>query len=197
VLPSACGQLSFVPQATFNRPIIVKLGVSTSERNFDFYLSQANLLVNFLEKQCGWTLVRMAEQIGQRSNPTPIAAYQLKNSDVLSGKKFSDAIAAGIWPAEFWPEDGGQVVLHSLPKQDFYQIPAGSLKSALVSNLWFAGKCIGAEWLALASARVIGTCWQTGYAAGKLAAAQALGFSIVQTVAELHTSQGGTKLDER
>ena len=36
-------------------------------------------------------------------------------------------------------------------------------------NLWAAGKCLSADALAHASARVAGTCWAMGEAAGKAA----------------------------
>ena len=38
-----------------------------------------------------------------------------------------------------------------------------------IDNLFFAGKNISATNKAIASARVMGTCLQTGYAAGKIA----------------------------
>ena len=54
-------------------------------------------------------------------------------------------------------------------------VPAGCLESGEVSNLFFAGKIISADEKAIASARVIGTCLGTGYAAGLLAAYKVLG----------------------
>jgi hypothetical protein len=53
---------------------------------------------------------------------------------------------------------------------DHYLIPAGTLVSKYVDNLFFAGRNMSATERAIASARVIGTCLSTGYASGKLAA---------------------------
>ena len=38
-------------------------------------------------------------------------------------------------------------------------------------NLWAAGKCLSADRYAQASARVVGSCWAKGEAAGTAAAA--------------------------
>jgi hypothetical protein len=62
-----------------------------------------------------------------------------------------------------------------LPENDFYSIPAGCLESGEKENLFFAGKIISAGEKAIASARVIGTCLGTGYAAGVLASFKAKG----------------------
>jgi len=48
--------------------------------------------------------------------------------------------------------------------------------------LFFAGKLISASEKAIASARVIGTCLGTGYAAGVLAAYKALGNSESEAI---------------
>jgi len=53
---------------------------------------------------------------------------------------------------------------------DYYLIPAGALVSKHLNNLFFGGRTISATERAIASARVIGTCLSTGYAAGVLAA---------------------------
>jgi len=53
---------------------------------------------------------------------------------------------------------------------DGYWISAGMLVSRHLDNLFFAGRGLSATEAAMASARVIGTCLGTGYAAGSLAA---------------------------
>ena len=52
-------------------------------------------------------------------------------------------------------------------------IPLRCLKSAEIPGVFFAGRCISATHEALASVRVMGTCFATGQAAGKAAAAYA------------------------
>lgn len=57
-----------------------------------------------------------------------------------------------------------------LPENDFYDIPYGTLLSKTVENLIVSGRCISATHIAMASARVIGTCFAIGEAAGTAAA---------------------------
>jgi hypothetical protein len=51
-----------------------------------------------------------------------------------------------------------------------YGIPLGALASNDFSNLWLAGRTLGADPAAYASARVMGTAFATGHAAGVAAA---------------------------
>jgi len=51
---------------------------------------------------------------------------------------------------------------------DYYEIPQECLISNQIDNLFFAGRNISADDSAIASARVIGTCLQTGWSVGEL-----------------------------
>ena len=77
-----------------------------------------------------------------------------------------------------------------LPLDDYYEIPAGALQSKDFENLFFAGRGIAAENKAIASARVIGTCLGTGFAAGWLAAGQSRGVDRQTSVLELRRECG-------
>jgi hypothetical protein len=68
-------------------------------------------------------------------------------------------------------------------------VPAGCLRVAGVDGLFVAGRAISATERAVASARVIGTCLGTGYAAGRLAAAHALGRSADEAIAAVREEQ--------
>jgi hypothetical protein len=72
---------------------------------------------------------------------------------------------------------------------DFYQVPAGCLQSAHIDNLFFAGRNISATDAAIASARVMGICLQTGYAAGCLAAATASNIPLSNAVKQIQNDQ--------
>jgi hypothetical protein len=107
--------------------------------------------------------------------PTPRAGrmimgqYLLTGADVLSGRKFPDAVARGAWPIEQWDAQG--VVRFKYPPPGTrYEIPARALRAAPIENLFMAGKTISADADAIASARVMGCCLATGAAAGNLAA---------------------------
>ena len=89
---------------------------------------------------------------------------------------------------EIWSQ-AKRVELHALPEGDYYDIPAGSLISSGIDNLYFGGRCISATDMAIASARVIGTCLQTGYAAGKLASSKIKGQSTEQAILQLQREQ--------
>jgi hypothetical protein len=93
----------------------------------------------------------------------------LTGEDVLAGRKFPDVVARCAWPIEQWSADGVARFKY-LPVGAHYAIPARSLRSAKVENLFMAGKTISADADAIASARVMGCCLATGAAAGNLAA---------------------------
>jgi len=117
------------------------------------------------------SLQSIAPEIGIRTGVRPVGKYILTEDDILSCKKFDSAIANCSWPIEEWDEQTG-LQIHYFNQNEYYQIPADCLKSLHLSNLFFAGRNISATDGAIASARVIGICLQTGFAAGILAAAE-------------------------
>lgn len=107
-------------------------------------------------------------QLGIRIQQRSKGKYILTKKDVLTCRKFNNGIALGAWPIEEWHNDG-KISMEYFEPEDAYMIPADCLMSNEIDNLFFAGKNISATTKAIASARVIGTCLQTGYAAGKIA----------------------------
>jgi len=134
------------------------------------------------------TLQHVASEVGVRVGVRPVGKYILTEEDVLSCKKFDTAIANCSWPIEEWKEDKG-VVMHYFNHDDFYQIPADCLKSSQISNLFFAGRNISATDEAIASARVIGICLQTGYAAGMLASDNIINTPSLNTIKAIQAKQ--------
>ncbi len=128
----------------------------------------------------------VAPEAGIRTGPRNKGKYLLTEDDVLSCRKFSDAIAKGTWPVEYW-SPGKKVEIQYFADGDFYQIPAGSLQSEIYQNLFFAGRNISADETAIASARVIGTCMQTGSAAARLAIGHLRKESIENTVSSIQS----------
>jgi hypothetical protein len=108
----------------------------------------------------------LAPAIGVRSGTRALGLSVLRTEDVLNSKKCADPVANGLWPIEFW--DGGRRAKLEY-FSDYYEIPRGALQSATYSNLYFCGRGISAEAKALSSARVIGTSFATGSAAGHMA----------------------------
>lgn len=97
--------------------------------------------------------------------------YTLTEDDVLRCRKSPTSIATGTWPIEEWDLDG-RINMEYFEPDNGYSIPAECTISDALDNLYFAGKNISATPRAIASARVIGTGLQTGYAAGKLSCAK-------------------------
>lgn len=134
------------------------------------------------------SIQHIAPEVGTRTGQRSIGKYLLTEGDVIHGNKFSDAIANAAWPIEEWGQQL-RVNMRFLNSKDYYQVPAGCLQSAHVSNLFFAGRNISASDAAIASARVMGICLQTGYAAGCLAAAVAASVSMDKAVAQIQNDQ--------
>jgi hypothetical protein len=105
----------------------------------------------------------------RRAGRMIVGKYMLTSTDVLTARKFPDAVARCAWPIEQWGSNG-KVQLRYPPKRAHYEIPARCLRAASIPNLFMAGKTISADIDAIASARVMGCCLATGAAAGKLAA---------------------------
>jgi hypothetical protein len=114
-----------------------------------------------------------APQVGVRESRRVVGRYQLTREDVLSGRKFEDAVARASWPIELWEEGSPGATYEYLPDGQAYEIPLRCLQSQDLGNLFVAGRCLSASHEALGSARVIGTCLATGEAAGREAAREA------------------------
>lgn len=122
-------------------------------------------------------------EVGIRILNRPKGKEILTEKDILSTTKSISGIAIGSWPIEHWNKDG-ELELTTFNENDYYLIPSNSLISNKIDNLYFAGKNISATDKAIASARVIGTCIQTGYAAGKMASNTD---DLAETVSQLRT----------
>jgi len=117
----------------------------------------------------------VAPQVGVRESRRVVGRYELTRDDVLSGRKFADAVARASWPIELWEEGRLGATYEYLEDGQTYDIPLRSLQARDVDNLFIAGRCMSASHEALGSARVIGTCLATGEAVGRAAARMAEG----------------------
>ncbi len=130
----------------------------------------------------------IAPEVGVRVGLRTMGKYLLTEEDVLSCKKFNDAIANAAWPIEVW-EQNRRVNMRYFNFDDHYQVPARCLQSNSIKNLFIAGRNISASDGAIASARVMGICLQTGYAAGCLAAGYSRQQSIEETIKIIQNKQ--------
>ena len=134
------------------------------------------------------SVTHIAPEVGIRTGQRSTGKYILMEEDVLSCKKFENAIANCTWPIEIW-EQNRRVNMRYFKLDDYYQIPADCLQSNSLNNLFFAGRNISATDGAIASARVMGICLQTGYAGGCLAAATALNLSLNDCIRQIQNEQ--------
>jgi hypothetical protein len=123
----------------------------------------------------------VAPEAGVRTGRRHSGKTELTEASVMNCEKTPTGIANGSWPVEIW-NLGKNVNMQYFAMNDYYQIPAGCLQSASLSNLYFAGRHISATNIAIASARVIGTCLATGFAAGKMAAGLSDGKPVDETI---------------
>ena len=106
-----------------------------------------------------------AAEPGIRESYRWLGEYTLTAEDLVSGATFPDTVAYATWPMELRENTRG-------PKLRFFanpipaSIPLRCLKSAEIPGVFFAGRCLSATHEALASVRVMGTCFATGQAAG-------------------------------
>lgn len=105
-------------------------------------------------------------EAGIRQTRSIVAEVPLTNDDVVACRKRDDAIARSPWPIEL--HDGARPKLHWL-LDDWYEVPYGSLLPVGLEDVIVAGRCLGAEHEALASARVTAQCFEYGHAAARAA----------------------------
>lgn len=134
------------------------------------------------------SIEHIAQEVGIRVGLRTPGKYVLTEEDVLGCKKFDDAIANATWPIEVWELDR-RVNMRYFALDDFYQVPARCLQSNNIKNLFIAGRNISATDGAIASARVMGICLQTGYAAGSLAAGYVQQTAVEATVKNIQAYQ--------
>jgi len=110
-----------------------------------------------------------AAEPGVRESFHWLGQYTLTAEDLIASRQFRDTVALATWPIELRETTRGARLTYF--KQP---VPAGiplqCLTSSEVPGVFFAGRCISATHEALASVRVMGTCFATGQAAGEAAA---------------------------
>jgi len=148
----------------------------------------SQFLIDHVDAFKNASLAHIAPEVGIRVGQRSTGKYLLTEEDVLSCKKMEDAIANASWPMEIW-EQNRRVKMLYFKLDDFYQVPAGCLQSNSIDNLFFAGRNISATDGAIASARVMGICLQTGYAAGCMASAIASDLPLNDAIREIQNGQ--------
>jgi len=179
-IPEHYNLLSIIPHSLSANSVMMKLGLpwKLNENDIASMELKARQLVEEIYKFIKSTvhgfensdIEWIAKEIGVRTGIRARGKNILSNDDVLNCVKHHDGICNGAWAIEHWRTGNKRVDMTYFSKDDFYNIPSGCLQSGALDNFFFAGKIISAEEKAIASARVIGTCLGTGFAAGILAA---------------------------
>lgn len=121
-------------------------------------------------------LVSSGGFLGVRDTRHLVTEHVLTDEEILNCRKQERPVARGAWPSEVHRELNKMADYIFLKDNGYYEIPLEALKVRGISNLWCAGRTLGAEPLAYASIRTMGTGFATGHAAGVAAGLSAAGY---------------------
>ncbi|WP_242457833.1 FAD-dependent oxidoreductase [Pedobacter sp. BS3] len=110
---------------------------------------------------------KMAPFLGIRETRRIVGEYTMTRDDILSCRRFDDAIAVASYPLDIHHPQGGDCTLEWCG--DCYDIPFRSLVPQKVKNLLVAGRCISTTHEAMSAIRVMAPCMAMGEAAGRAA----------------------------
>jgi len=114
----------------------------------------------------GVPLAWLPAKIGIRETRHARCLHTLTVDEILSGKRFDDAIGNGTYPVDVHSATGEGVKFRHLKGVPFYQIPFSSLVPRGAKNVLVAGRCLDADEGAFGAVRVMVNCNQMGQAAG-------------------------------
>ena len=113
----------------------------------------------------------IASQIGIRESRRIIGEYMLTADDILSGRKFEDAISKNSYCIDIHNPEGKGWNAYFIKAEDAsYDIPYRCLVPKNINGLLVAGRCISTTYEALASIRIMPSCMAIGQGAGTAAA---------------------------
>lgn len=101
----------------------------------------------------------IADMLGVRTSRRLKGKYVYTMEDVISGKKFEHPIVVANYPIDVHSKKQGASTLKVV--QD-YQIPIECTMSADIENLFAAGRCISADFMAQGALRVQTSCFSMG-----------------------------------
>ncbi len=135
-------------------------------RQIRAYMDIARTYGGSKNKPC---LLALPSYIGIRETRSFGANYRLTKEDLLSCKRFPDAIANGTYPIDVHDPKTGRFKF-ARPKGNFYQIPFSTMVTDKAPNIVLAGRMISTDRDAFGAIRVMVNLNQTGEAAGVAAA---------------------------
>ena len=115
-------------------------------------------------------LLSTALHIGIRESRRVVGEYTLCEEDLVSLRRFDDAIAVSNYAIDIHNPNGTGTVFREFKSGEWYEIPYRCLVPKGMSNLLVAGRCISSTHEAQASYRIMPFCAEIGQAAGCAAA---------------------------
>lgn len=101
------------------------------------------------------TLLSSASEIGVRESRMIDGLYNFTADDIISCRKFPDAIAAGNYDIDIHSPDGSGTSHYWIPDGEYYTVPYRSLIPRGFNNLMAVGRCISSTHEAQASYRIM------------------------------------------
>jgi hypothetical protein len=114
-------------------------------------------------------IVEIAPQIGIRETRRIRGAYMLSEADILGCADFEDAIGVNGWPVEAHIKGDVRFVFTEPGTRGYNQVPYRIIVPERIDNLFVAGRCASMTHEGQSSARVSGSCFVMGQAAGTAA----------------------------
>lgn len=115
-------------------------------------------------------LIFTGPSIGIRSSRQIKGLYTIKESDILTGRKFNDAVVCNGYPIDIHSPSGENTLSTHLKWGEYYTIPYRALINDKVDNLITVGRCISGNFAAQAAFRTTPGAGAIGHAGGAAAA---------------------------
>jgi len=110
----------------------------------------------------------IAPMMGIREGRRVVGEYVLTAEDHLSCRKFENTIARNRYPVDIHLKTG--LDYRKFPSGEYHDIPYECVVVKGFENLWVAGRCLSADFVAQSSVRIQPVCRALGEAAGVAAA---------------------------
>ena len=106
----------------------------------------------------------IADELGVRVSRRIKGKYVYTIDDLKSGKKFVNPVVVANYPVDVHSKERDKSTLEHTGE---YQLPIESLMSADIENLFVAGRCLSADFLAQGALRVQPSCFAMGEGVAK------------------------------
>jgi len=151
----------------FNCPRIINYKDTLKVKNVSKALLQGRKIIYRLSNFCkeyfpGFEnsyISNIADMLGVRVSRRIKGKYIYTIEDIKSGKTFENPVVVSNYPVDIHSSKRNQSTLFMVTD---YQLPIESLMSADIDNLFFAGRCISADFLSQGALRVQPNCFAMG-----------------------------------